>query len=69
MTPAAMHSGQAIQLYQARQRVLEHAFAKDPCRFKGRMPRPPDLPTQVGINLPKPMTPTAQPPSQICSVN
>jgi putative transposase len=69
MTPAAMHTGQAIQLYEARQRVLEHAFAKDPRRFKGRMPRPPDLPTQVGINLPKTMPPTAQPPSQICSVN
>jgi putative transposase len=54
MTPAAMHTGQATALYAARQAVLEQAFAKYPERFKHRLPQPPALPTQVGINLPKP---------------
>jgi putative transposase len=54
MTPAAMHTGQAHQLYEARRVVLEQAFIEHPERFKGRQPAPPALPTQVGINLPKP---------------
>ena len=54
MTPAAMHTGQAQQLYVARQGVLRRAFAQHPRRFKGRLPQPPALPTQVGINWPKP---------------
>ena len=54
MTPAAMHTGQAHQLYEARRVVLEQAFIEHPERFKGRQPTPPALPTQVGINLPKP---------------
>ena len=53
MTPAAMHSGRAHRLYEARQDVLTQAFAEHPERFKGRQPAPPALPTQVGINLPK----------------
>lgn len=52
MTPAAMHSGHAPQLYAARQVVLTQAFAEHPERFRGRLPMPPALPTQVGINLP-----------------
>ena len=52
MTPAAVHSGRALALYQARQVVLMQAFAEHPQRFKGRQPMPPALPTQVGINLP-----------------
>jgi putative transposase len=54
MTPAAMHTGQAIVLYAARQAVLKQAFGKYPERFKHRLPQPPALPTMVGINLPKP---------------
>ncbi len=54
MTPAAMHTGQAHQLYEARRVVLEQAFIEHPERFKGRQPTPPALPTRVGINLPKP---------------
>ena len=54
MTPAAMRTGQATALYAARQAVLEQAFGKYPERFKHRLPQPPALPTQVGINLPKP---------------
>lgn len=52
MTPAAMHSGRAQHLHEARQVVLTQAFAEHPERFKGRLPMPPALPTQVGINLP-----------------
>jgi putative transposase len=54
MTPAAVHGGHAPRLYQARQCVLTQAFADHPERFKGRRPQPPALPTEVGINLPKP---------------
>jgi putative transposase len=54
MTPVAMHTGQAQRLYEARQEVLERAFARHPGRFRGRLPQPPALPTQVGINWPKP---------------
>jgi putative transposase len=58
MTPAAVHAGQAQRLYEARQRVLDQAFVAHPERFTQRHPTPPALPTQVGINLPKP-TPCA----------
>jgi putative transposase len=51
MTPAAMHSGQAHQLYAARQVVLGEAFRQHhPARFTQRHPVPPALPTAVGIN-------------------
>ena len=46
--------GEAQQLYRARQQVLEGAFASYPRRFKNGLPHPPELPTQVGINWPKP---------------
>ena len=59
MSPAAVHSGRALQLFEARQAVLDQAFAMHPKRFGGRRPTPPALPTQVGINLPKP-TPQVQ---------
>lgn len=68
MTPAAMHTGQAQRIYSARQAVLAQAFAEHPRRFHGRAPRPPALPTQVGINLPKP-TPQAQGESQRSTLN
>jgi transposase InsO family protein len=55
MTPAAVHFGHAQRLYVDRQCVLERAFTEHPERFKGRRPRPPALPTQAGINLPKTM--------------
>ncbi len=58
MTPAAVHTGQAQPLYDARQDVLHQAFVAHPERFTRRHPTPPALPAQVGINLPKP-TPRA----------
>ena len=53
MTPAAMHSGHAQQLYAARQDVLDEAFRQNPARFTQRHPAPPALPTAAGINWPK----------------
>lgn len=58
MTAAIVHTGRAQQLYEVRQRVLDQAFVAHPERFTQRHPTPPDLPTQVGINLPQP-TPRA----------
>lgn len=68
MTPAAVHTGQAVQLFNARQAVLDQAFANHPQRFRGRRPEPPALPTQVGINLPK-STPQAQGEPQRSTLN
>ena len=68
MTPAAVHTGQAHRLYHARQAVLEQAFADHPERFRGQQPRPPALPKQVGINLPK-RTPNAQGEPQRSTLN
>ena len=53
MTPAAVHTGQAQRLYDARQCVLDQAFVAHPERFTRGHPTPPALPLQVGINLPK----------------
>ncbi len=47
-----MHLGHAAALVQ-RAQVLVATYAAYPARFKGRLPMPPELPTIVGINLPK----------------
>jgi len=54
MTPAAMHSGRATEIYGMRASVLQNAFLQNPTRFKNRSPKPPYLPTVAGINMPKP---------------
>jgi putative transposase len=54
MTPAAVHYGQAQQLYAERARVLDAAYAATPDRFVRRPPRPPALPTAAWINKPTP---------------
>lgn len=53
MTPAAMHTGAALAIHAQRDIVLEDAFARHPNRFKHRRPKPPALPTEAGINMPK----------------
>lgn len=53
VTPAAMHAGVAIAIYDQRALVLHHAFVRHPNRFKHCHPHPPALPTVAGINLPK----------------
>ncbi|MCI0352538.1 MAG: IS3 family transposase [Acidobacteriales bacterium] len=62
MTPAAVHSGQAAQLWQNRQSVLQQVYAAYPERFVKGLPKPPALPTAVWINPPKGTgTPSPQP--------
>ncbi len=52
MTPAAIHLGQAEQLYRQRQEVLQAAYQSHPERFVRGQPVPPALPTAVWINPP-----------------
>jgi putative transposase len=53
LRPADVHYGRADQILKERQQVLAAAFEKYPNRFKGRMPKPADLPEAVWINKPK----------------
>ena len=52
MTPESVHYGFAKQLYEHRKMVLRAAFDKNPNRFKGRIPQPPELPKAAWINPP-----------------
>ena len=52
MTPESVHYGFAKQLYEHREMVLRAAFDKNPNRFKGRIPQPPELPKAAWINPP-----------------
>ena len=54
MTPAAVHFGQAQDLFLERQRVLQRAYAAHPERFVKVLPKPPSLPEVVWINPPQP---------------
>lgn len=54
MTPAAMHTGVAAIIHEQRTHVLQNAFEKHPNRFKHRRPKPPIMPNEAGINMPKP---------------
>lgn len=56
MTPAAMHTGVATIIYQQRDQILQNAFLQHPNRFKNCRPKPPALPTEAGINMPKTLT-------------
>jgi putative transposase len=53
MTPAAVHHGQAQQLYDRRAAILAEAHARNPERFVRKPPTPPELPTAAWINKPK----------------
>jgi len=61
MTPAAVHFGQAAQLWQHRQTVLQQAYAAHAQRFVKGPPQPPALPTAVWINPPKTEPTCAEP--------
>jgi transposase InsO family protein len=52
MTPEQVHYGLADQLTQYRTTVLRSAFQRNPQRFKGKLPLPPELPKAVWINRP-----------------
>ena len=53
MTPESIHYGFAEHLNENRSVVLRAAFQKNPQRFKGKIPQPPELPTAVWINKPE----------------
>jgi len=53
MTPESIHYGFAEHLNENRSVVLRAAFRKNPQRFKGKIPQPPELPTAVWINKPE----------------
>jgi putative transposase len=53
MTPATVHFGQAQQVTDQRQQVLQVAYAAHPERFVGGEPKPPCLPEEVWINRPQ----------------
>jgi len=52
MTPEQVHYGQGEKIYNSRSQVLEDAFRKNPKRFKGKMPKPWELPKAAWINKP-----------------
>jgi len=52
MTPESVHYGLAKPLYEHRKTVLKAAFEKDPSRFKGKIPKPPNVPKATWINPP-----------------
>jgi len=53
MTPATVHYGQAQEVTDQRQQVLQVAFAAHPERFVRGEPKPPSLPQEVWINRPQ----------------
>ena len=68
MTPETVHYGRAQTLFEQRADTLNSAFLANPKRFKGRVPRPPKLPTAVWINPPKEET-TNNPPLKPSTLN
>ena len=53
LTPEAVHFGQAQQIINARNKVLQAAYQAHPERFVRGLPLPPRLPDAVWINPPK----------------
>ena len=53
MTPAAVHYGQAQEMFTLRAHTLDAAFMANPKRFKGNCPQPPKPPVAAWINPPK----------------
>ena len=54
MTPAAVQHGQAAALTAQRQVALRAAYEVHPERFVKGLPKPPQVPTEVWINPPRP---------------
>ncbi|MGH2413690.1 MAG: hypothetical protein ACRDEA_08370, partial [Microcystaceae cyanobacterium] len=52
LTPAQLHYGQAPEVIDHRQGVLNQADELHPERFVRRRPTPPTVPTEVWINPP-----------------
>ena len=64
MPPAAVHTGRASALRDARQRVLMIAYAVHPERFVRKTPEPPVLPDAAWINPPKKPSASQEPRSR-----
>jgi putative transposase len=56
LPPDVVHSGRAPEVIAKRQATLDAAYAAHPARFPRGRPLAPQLPAQVGINLPHPST-------------
>jgi putative transposase len=54
LTPASVHHGEATNIVDQRNQVLQAAFEQNPERFKHRTPTAPTLPTAAWINPPPP---------------
>ncbi len=52
MTPEQVHYEMSKKVFHFRSQVLSEAFRKNPIRFKGKMPKPYELPEAVWINKP-----------------
>jgi putative transposase len=52
MTPDQVHYGQAEEVYDARQKILDRAFEANPERFVKMPPKPPRKPIAAWINPP-----------------
>lgn len=52
MTPDQVHYGQVDAVHEARQNVLDRAYAANPERFVRKTPSPPEKPTAAWINPP-----------------
>jgi putative transposase len=53
LTPAMLHYGRATDVLDARQKVLQSAYAKQPGRFVRGLPKPQSPPAAVWINPPQ----------------
>ena len=57
MTPTSVHYGQAAEVVNKRNRVLQATFESNPRRFKNRQPAAQPVPEAAWINLPsKPLS-------------
>ena len=67
LPPAVVYGGQAPEVIAKRQAALDAAYVTHPERFPRGRPIVPQLPTQVGINLPQPsaVAPTAATPAPL----
>lgn len=52
LTPADLHYGRGQEIVNARHQTMLQAFEANPGRFHGKMPKSPELPTEVWINKP-----------------
>jgi putative transposase len=52
LTPSMLHGGEGAAVLAARHRVMATAYAANPQRFNGHVPKPQQLPTEVWINKP-----------------